>query len=127
MLKIVKLFYLLMQFFGVSLFLIVEFFIYIQKFFLFVVFIFSYIQYIKILKFKCIFDLKKFFCFGGCVQVERIERIKNCLNFKFFKTFIIDYYFEVVQKLKFGIYDIDNKIIELSDDDFLGECECIFG
>ncbi|XP_012867862.1 PREDICTED: LOW QUALITY PROTEIN: copine-3 [Dipodomys ordii] len=60
-------------------------------------------------------------------EVERTERIKNCLSPKFSKTFIIDYYFEVVQKLKFGIYDIDNKTIELSDDDFLGECECTLG
>ncbi|EPY73870.1 Copine-3 (Copine III)-like protein [Camelus ferus] len=60
-------------------------------------------------------------------EVDRTERIKNCLNPKFSKTFIIDYYFEVVQKLKFGIYDIDNKTIELSDDDFLGECECTLG
>uniref|UniRef100_A0A4X1U9B8 Copine 3 n=2 Tax=Sus scrofa TaxID=9823 RepID=A0A4X1U9B8_PIG len=60
-------------------------------------------------------------------EVERTERIKNCLNPKFSKTFIIDYYFEVVQKLKFGIYDIDNKTIELSDDDFLGEFECTLG
>uniref|UniRef100_A0A2K6SU89 Copine-3 n=1 Tax=Saimiri boliviensis boliviensis TaxID=39432 RepID=A0A2K6SU89_SAIBB len=60
-------------------------------------------------------------------EVERTERIKNCLNPQFSKTFIIDYYFEVVQKLKFGVYDIDNKTIELSDDDFLGECECTLG
>lgn len=49
------------------------------------------------------------------------------MNPKFSKTFIIDYYFEVVQKLKFGIYDIDNKTVELSDDDFLGECEVTLG
>lgn len=59
--------------------------------------------------------------------MERTERIKNCLNPSFSKTFIIDYYFEVVQKLRFGIYDIDNKTVELSDDDFLGECECTLG
>nr|XP_023401817.1 copine-3 [Loxodonta africana] len=60
-------------------------------------------------------------------EVQRTERIKNCLSPKFSKTFIIDYYFEVVQKLKFGIYDIDNKTIDLSDDDFLGEFECTLG
>lgn len=70
---------------------------------------------------------KAFLVFLGWVQVERTERIKNSLNPKFSKTFIIDYYFEVVQKLKFGIYDIDNKTIELSDDDFLGECEVTLG
>lgn len=60
-------------------------------------------------------------------QVARTERIKNCLNPKFAKTFLIDYHFEIVQKLRFAIYDIDNKTIDLSDDDFLGEMECSLG
>ncbi|XP_029447474.1 copine-3 [Rhinatrema bivittatum] len=60
-------------------------------------------------------------------EVDRTERIKNCLNPKFSKKFLIDYYFEVVQNLKFGIYDIDNKTIDLGDDDFLGEFECTLG
>lgn len=61
------------------------------------------------------------------LQVDRTERVKNCLNPKFAKKFLIDYYFELVQKLKFGIYDIDNKTFDLSDDDFLGEFECTLG
>lgn len=61
------------------------------------------------------------------MQVDRTERIKNCLNPRFSKKFVIDYYFEVVQKLKFGVYDIDNRTVELSDDDFLGEYECTLG
>lgn len=60
-------------------------------------------------------------------QVERTERINNCLNPKFAKKFLIDYHFEIIQKLRFGIYDIDNKTIDLSDDDFLGELECTLG
>lgn len=60
-------------------------------------------------------------------QIGRTEKIQNCLNPKFAKKFLIDYYFEMVQKLKFGIYDIDNKTIDLSDDDFLGELECTLG
>uniref|UniRef100_A0A8B9CEE2 Copine-3 n=1 Tax=Anser brachyrhynchus TaxID=132585 RepID=A0A8B9CEE2_9AVES len=60
-------------------------------------------------------------------EVDRTERIKNSLNPKFSKKFLIDYYFELVQKLKFGIYDIDNKTFDLSDDDFLGEFECTLG
>lgn len=39
----------------------------------------------------------------------------------------MDYHFELVQKLNFGVYDIDNKTIDLSDDDFLGELECTLG
>uniref|UniRef100_A0A668AX25 Copine 3 n=1 Tax=Myripristis murdjan TaxID=586833 RepID=A0A668AX25_9TELE len=60
-------------------------------------------------------------------ELARTEKVQNCLNPKFAKKFVIDYYFEIVQKLKFGIYDIDNKTIDLSDDDFLGELECTLG
>uniref|UniRef100_A0AAQ5YZZ0 C2 domain-containing protein n=1 Tax=Amphiprion ocellaris TaxID=80972 RepID=A0AAQ5YZZ0_AMPOC len=60
-------------------------------------------------------------------EVERTEKVQNCLDPKFAKKFVIDYYFEMVQKLKFGIYDIDNKTIDLSDDDFLGELDCTLG
>ncbi|XP_065114604.1 copine-3 isoform X1 [Paramisgurnus dabryanus] len=60
-------------------------------------------------------------------EVGRTERVKNCLNPKFAKKFLVDYYFEIVQKLRFGVYDIDNKTIDLSDDDFLGELECTLG
>ncbi|KAK1174080.1 copine-3-like isoform X1 [Acipenser oxyrinchus oxyrinchus] len=60
-------------------------------------------------------------------EVGRTEQVKNCLNPQFAKKFVIDYYFELVQKLKFGVYDIDNKTIDLSDDDFLGEIECTVG
>ncbi|XP_034429040.1 copine-3-like isoform X2 [Hippoglossus hippoglossus] len=53
--------------------------------------------------------------------------ILNCLNPKFAKKFVIDYYFEMVQKMKFCVYDIDNNTYDLSDDDFLGELECTLG
>uniref|UniRef100_A0A8C7WZY1 C2 domain-containing protein n=1 Tax=Oryzias sinensis TaxID=183150 RepID=A0A8C7WZY1_9TELE len=60
-------------------------------------------------------------------EVGRSEQVQNCLSPRFSKKFVIDYFFEVVQKLKFGIYDIDNKTIDLSDDDFLGQLECNLG
>ncbi|XP_069007450.1 copine-3-like isoform X2 [Embiotoca jacksoni] len=60
-------------------------------------------------------------------EVARTEKVQNCLSPNFAKKFVVDYYFEIVQKLKFGIYDIDNKTIDLSDDDFLGELECTLG
>ncbi|RXN27952.1 copine-3 isoform X1 [Labeo rohita] len=60
-------------------------------------------------------------------EVDRTERVKNCLSPKFAKKFVVDYYFELVQKLRFGLYDIDNKTVDLSDDDFLGEFECSLG
>lgn len=51
----------------------------------------------------------------------------NCLNPKFSKTFVIDYYFEMVQKLRFEIYDIDSDDCSVQDADFLGELECTLG
>ncbi|XP_022609789.1 copine-3-like isoform X2 [Seriola dumerili] len=60
-------------------------------------------------------------------EFGRTEMILNCLNPKFSKKFIIDYYFEMVQRLKFCVYDIDNNTYDLEDDDFLGELECTLG
>ncbi|MEQ2176540.1 Copine-3 [Goodea atripinnis] len=60
-------------------------------------------------------------------EAGRTEKVQNCLSPKFAHKFVIDYYFEIVQKLKFGIYDIDNKTIDLNDDDFLGELESTLG
>ena len=39
----------------------------------------------------------------------------------------MDYYFEMVQKLKFAVYDVDNETSSLGDDDFLGAMECTLG
>lgn len=60
-------------------------------------------------------------------EVDRTERIMNCLAPKFCKRFKVDYHFEIVQKLIFAIYDIDNQTIGLDDDDFLGQFECTLG
>nr|XP_046226776.1 copine-3-like [Scatophagus argus]XP_046226777.1 copine-3-like [Scatophagus argus]XP_046226778.1 copine-3-like [Scatophagus argus] len=60
-------------------------------------------------------------------EFDRTEMILNCLNPKFAKKFVIDYYFEMVQRLKFCVYDIDNDTYDLGDDDFLGEFECTLG
>ncbi|XP_061522131.1 copine-3-like isoform X3 [Phycodurus eques] len=60
-------------------------------------------------------------------ELGRTEMILNCLNPKFAKKFVIDYYFETVQRVKFCVYDIDNNTYDLEDDDFLGELECTLG
>nr|XP_020464514.1 copine-3-like isoform X3 [Monopterus albus] len=60
-------------------------------------------------------------------EIGRTEKIQNCLNPKFSKTFVIDYYFEMVQKMKFSVYDIDSANCSLHDADFLGEMECTLG
>lgn len=51
----------------------------------------------------------------------------NCLDPKFSKTFVIDYYFEMVQKLRFELYDIDSDDCSVQEADFLGELECTLG
>lgn len=53
--------------------------------------------------------------------------MKNNLNPDFAKGITLDYFFEMVQKLKFSVYDVDNATSSLGDDDFLGEMECTLG
>nr|XP_048287544.1 copine-1 isoform X2 [Myodes glareolus]XP_048287545.1 copine-1 isoform X2 [Myodes glareolus]XP_048287546.1 copine-1 isoform X2 [Myodes glareolus]XP_048287547.1 copine-1 isoform X2 [Myodes glareolus]XP_048287548.1 copine-1 isoform X2 [Myodes glareolus]XP_048287549.1 copine-1 isoform X2 [Myodes glareolus] len=64
---------------------------------------------------------------GTWAELCRTERVRNCSSPAFSKTLQIEYHFETVQKLRFGIYDIDNKTPELGDDDFLGGAECSLG
>lgn len=61
------------------------------------------------------------------VQLDRTEKIKNSQDPEFCKKLVVDYYFEKVQKLKFSVYDIDNKSFDLNDDDYLGGVECTLG
>uniref|UniRef100_V9KK16 Copine-3 n=1 Tax=Callorhinchus milii TaxID=7868 RepID=V9KK16_CALMI len=60
-------------------------------------------------------------------EMDRTERVKNCEKPEFAKKLLVDYFFEQVQKLKLGIYDIDNKSTSLNDDDYLGGVECTLG
>ncbi|XP_061293389.1 copine-1 isoform X5 [Bos javanicus] len=64
---------------------------------------------------------------GNWTELGRTERVQNCSSPEFSKTLQLEYHFETVQKLRFGIYDIDNKTPELGDDDFLGGAECSLG
>ncbi|XP_057559935.1 copine-1 isoform X2 [Hippopotamus amphibius kiboko] len=64
---------------------------------------------------------------GNWAELGRTERVRNCSSPEFSKTLQLEYHFETVQKLRFGIYDIDNKTPELGDDDFLGGAECSLG
>ncbi|XP_063489748.1 copine-1 isoform X16 [Symphalangus syndactylus] len=64
---------------------------------------------------------------GSWAELGRTERVQNCSSPEFSKTLQLEYHFETVQKLRFGIYDIDNKTPELRDDDFLGGAECSLG
>ncbi|CAB4000096.1 copine-3-like isoform X1, partial [Paramuricea clavata] len=64
---------------------------------------------------------------GNWKEYGRTERVGNNLNPEFSKTITINYYFEMVQKLKFIVYDVDNETVQLGDDDFLGSMECTLG
>ncbi|NP_001083652.1 copine I L homeolog [Xenopus laevis] len=64
---------------------------------------------------------------GKWMELARTERIKNCQSPEFSTKPIVDYYFEKVQTMSFRIYDIDNKSVDLSDDDFLGGYQCTLG
>ncbi|XP_038067397.1 copine-8-like isoform X1 [Patiria miniata] len=60
-------------------------------------------------------------------EYGRSEVIMNTLNPDFVKKFVIDYFFEEVQKLKFELYDVDSKSQNLKKHDFLGKLFCTLG
>ncbi|XP_013987085.1 copine-1 isoform X1 [Salmo salar] len=60
-------------------------------------------------------------------ELDRTEKVENCQDPEFSKKLLLDYHFEKVQKLKLGVYDIDNRSVDLKDDDFLGGVECTLG
>lgn len=60
-------------------------------------------------------------------EVGRTEKIENCLSPKFSKPIVLDYYFEMVQKLRFEMHDIDTENCSLQEADFLGQLECTLG
>eukprot|EP00112_Aurelia_sp_Birch-Aquarium-sp1_P009496 Seg2080.8 transcript_id=Seg2080.8/GoldUCD/mRNA.D3Y31 product=Copine-8 protein_id=Seg2080.8/GoldUCD/D3Y31 len=60
-------------------------------------------------------------------EYGRTEVIMDNLNPDFAKSFVMDYYFEEVQKLRFEVYDIDNASQKLSKQDFIGFAELNLG
>uniref|UniRef100_A0A4W2E294 Copine 5 n=1 Tax=Bos indicus x Bos taurus TaxID=30522 RepID=A0A4W2E294_BOBOX len=57
----------------------------------------------------------------------RTEVIDNTLNPDFVRKFIVDYFFEEKQNLRFDLYDVDSKSPDLSKHDFLGQAFCTLG
>uniref|UniRef100_A0A8C8E1S0 Copine Va n=1 Tax=Oryzias sinensis TaxID=183150 RepID=A0A8C8E1S0_9TELE len=55
------------------------------------------------------------------------EVIKNTLNPDFVRKYILDYFFEEKQNLRFDVYDIDSKSPDLGKHDFLGQVYCTLG
>ncbi|XP_043092656.1 copine-8 isoform X2 [Puntigrus tetrazona] len=60
-------------------------------------------------------------------EFGRTEVIDNTLNPDFVRKFILDYFFEERQNLKFDLYDVDSKSTNLSKHDFLGQACCTLG
>lgn len=71
----------------------------------------------------CVLYLKQF-ASTEYREVGRTEVIWNTLNPDFVKKFVLDYFFEESQKLKFELYDVDSLTDDLSKHDFLGRAEC---
>lgn len=46
--------------------------------------------------------------------------------FQFAKTFLVDYYFEELQQLKFSVFDVDDRkhLDDTSRHDLIGDMEC---
>ncbi|XP_029429259.1 copine-5 isoform X2 [Rhinatrema bivittatum] len=60
-------------------------------------------------------------------EFGRTEVIDNTLNPDFVRKFILDYFFEEKQNLRFDLYDVDSKSPDLTKHDFLGQCFCTLG
>uniref|UniRef100_A0A669QYJ9 Copine-8 n=1 Tax=Phasianus colchicus TaxID=9054 RepID=A0A669QYJ9_PHACC len=60
-------------------------------------------------------------------EFGRTEVIDNSLNPDFVRKFVLDYFFEEKQNLRFDLYDVDSKSPDLSKHDFLGQAFCTLG
>ncbi|CAG5891444.1 unnamed protein product [Menidia menidia] len=60
-------------------------------------------------------------------EVDRTEVIRSSSGPVFSKIFLVDYYFEEVQRLRFELHDISSGNNGLRDADFLGAMECTLG
>ncbi|XP_060916296.1 copine-4 [Labrus mixtus] len=64
---------------------------------------------------------------GQWFEVDRTEVIRSSSGPVFSKIFLVDYYFEEVQRLRFELHDISSGNNGLRDADFLGSMECTLG
>jgi copine 5/8/9 len=60
-------------------------------------------------------------------EFGRTEIVDNSLNPDFVKKFVISYFFEERQHLRFEVFDVDSKSANLRDHDFLGRAEFTLG
>jgi len=61
------------------------------------------------------------------IQIGSTEIIKDNLNPTFLKSLIIDYYFEIIQKLRFIVFDINDDPDSFANNDFIGYAEKTIG
>uniref|UniRef100_A0A6Q2X546 C2 domain-containing protein n=1 Tax=Esox lucius TaxID=8010 RepID=A0A6Q2X546_ESOLU len=61
------------------------------------------------------------------IKFGRTEVIDNTLNPDFVRKYILNYFFEEKQNLRFDLYDVDSKSPDLSKHDFLGQVFCTLG
>ena len=63
---------------------------------------------------------------AGWREVGRTEMIKNCLNPEFTKVIRMEYHFEMCQKIRFDVYDVDTSPTgPLEGQDFIGSAEVL--
>uniref|UniRef100_A0A7N6C302 C2 domain-containing protein n=1 Tax=Anabas testudineus TaxID=64144 RepID=A0A7N6C302_ANATE len=60
-------------------------------------------------------------------QFGRTEVIDNTLNPDFVRKFVLDFFFEEKQNLRFDVYNVDTRSSNLSKHDFLGQMFCTLG
>uniref|UniRef100_A0A3B1KLT2 Copine family member 9 n=1 Tax=Astyanax mexicanus TaxID=7994 RepID=A0A3B1KLT2_ASTMX len=57
----------------------------------------------------------------------RTEVIENTLNPDFVRKFVLDFFFEEKQNLRFDVYNVDTRSSNISKHDFLGQTFCTLG
>uniref|UniRef100_A0A8C5H6C6 C2 domain-containing protein n=1 Tax=Gouania willdenowi TaxID=441366 RepID=A0A8C5H6C6_GOUWI len=61
------------------------------------------------------------------VQFGRTEVIDNTRNPDFVRKFVLDFFFEEKQNLRFDVYNVDSRSCNISKYDFLGQTFCTLG
>ncbi|KAL6457821.1 hypothetical protein MHYP_G00330510 [Metynnis hypsauchen] len=60
-------------------------------------------------------------------EFGRTEVIENTLNPDFVRKFVLDFFFEEKQNLRFDVYNVDTRSSNISKHDFLGQTFCTLG
>ncbi|KAK2857932.1 hypothetical protein Q7C36_005851 [Tachysurus vachellii] len=60
-------------------------------------------------------------------EYGRTEVIENTLNPDFVRKFVLDFFFEEKQNLRFDVYNVDTRSSNISKHDFLGQTFCTLG